>query len=151
MSTLTSLQCRVMPCITDWCSGSSTVPPSSAAGALDVPRLPACLRGRPCPKRCSRRHVWVDFSGLGHDLKNLMSYAPQRALSGYGRADVCRTSAGRSSGPSESVRFYRTPPVYYHAQPQDNSLYRAVEVRLEQFWRVVVSSKALRRRRLTTS
>ena len=33
-----------------WCSGSSTVPPSSAAGALDVPRLPARLRGRPCPE-----------------------------------------------------------------------------------------------------
>ena len=33
-----------------WCSGSSTVPPSSAAGALDVPRRPARLRGRPCPE-----------------------------------------------------------------------------------------------------
>ena len=33
-----------------WCSGSSTVPPSSAAGALGVPRLPARLRGRPCPE-----------------------------------------------------------------------------------------------------
>ena len=54
-----------------WSSGSSTLPPCSAAGALDVPRLSACLRGRPCPRRCSRRHVWVDCSGLGHDLKNL--------------------------------------------------------------------------------
>ena len=31
-------------------SGSTTVPPCSAAGALDVPRLSACLRGRPCPE-----------------------------------------------------------------------------------------------------
>ena len=61
-----------------WCSGSSTVPPSSAAGALDVPGLPAGLRGRPCPRRGSRRHVWVDCSGLGHELKNpsTSSYAP---------------------------------------------------------------------------
>ena len=40
-----------------WCSGSSTVPPSSAAGALDVPRLPASLRSRPCPRVSSRWHV----------------------------------------------------------------------------------------------
>ena len=55
-----------------WCSGSSTVPPSSAAGALDVPRLPARLRSRPWawPRRCSRRHVWVDCSGLGPHLTN---------------------------------------------------------------------------------
>ena len=33
-----------------WSSGSTTVPPCSAAGALDVPRLPACLRGRPSPE-----------------------------------------------------------------------------------------------------
>ena len=33
-----------------WCSGSSTVPPPCAERALDVPRLPACLRGRPCPE-----------------------------------------------------------------------------------------------------
>ena len=32
------------------CSGSSTVPPPCAAGALDVPRLSACLRDRPCPE-----------------------------------------------------------------------------------------------------
>ena len=31
-------------------SGSTTVPPCSAAGALDVPRLPARLRGRPSPE-----------------------------------------------------------------------------------------------------
>ena len=31
-------------------SGSTTVPPCSAAGALDVPRLSACLRGRPSPE-----------------------------------------------------------------------------------------------------
>ena len=41
-----------------WSSGSSTVPPCSAAGALDVPRLSACLRGRPCAQKGSaRRHV----------------------------------------------------------------------------------------------
>ena len=33
-----------------WCSGSTTVPPCSAAGALDVPRLSARLRGRPPPE-----------------------------------------------------------------------------------------------------
>ena len=33
-----------------WCSGSSTVPPSSAAGAPGGLRLPARLRGRPCPE-----------------------------------------------------------------------------------------------------
>ena len=33
-----------------WSSGSSPVPPCSAAGALDVPRLSACLRGRPSPE-----------------------------------------------------------------------------------------------------
>ena len=59
-----------------WCSGSSTVPPPCAAGALDVPRLPAHLRSRPWPRGCSRRHVWVDISGLGHDLKNLSTSSP---------------------------------------------------------------------------
>ena len=33
-----------------WSSGSTTLPPCSAAGALDVPRLSACLRDRPCPE-----------------------------------------------------------------------------------------------------
>ena len=33
-----------------WYSGSSPVPPRSAAGALDVPRLSARLRGRPSPE-----------------------------------------------------------------------------------------------------
>ena len=96
-----------------WCSGSSLVPPCSAAGALDVPRLPASLRSRPCPRGSSRRHVWVDYAGLGHDLKNPSTTvdAEFRALSGYGRADVRRTSAGRSSGPSVTRNFYRAHPV----------------------------------------
>ena len=70
-------------------SGSTTVPPCSAAGALDVPRLSAGLRGRPPPRGCSWRDVWVDSSGLGHDLKNPSTswYAPQRALSSHGQAD----------------------------------------------------------------
>ena len=76
------------------CSGSSTVPPPCAAGALDVPRLPARLRSRPWPRGCSRRHVWVDISGLGPHLKNPSTswYAPQRALSSHAGPDVCRAS-----------------------------------------------------------
>ena len=76
------------------CSGSSTVPLSSAAGALDVPRLPARLRSRPWPRRCSRRHVRVDSSGLGPHLKNPSTswHAPQRALFSHAGPDVCRAS-----------------------------------------------------------
>ena len=94
-----------------WCSGSSTVPPPCAERALDVPRLPACLRGRPCPRRGSRRHVWVVFSGLGHDLENpsTSSYAPQRALFSQTQPVSLRasvTSKIRGSAAPTSCHFY---------------------------------------------
>ena len=71
------------------CDGGMMTPPPHAAAAPYVLVVPRAGPQTHPSEWCSQRHVWVDCSGLGHDLKNpsTSSYAPQRALCSHGQAD----------------------------------------------------------------
>ena len=97
-----------------WCSGSSTVPPTSAAGALDVPRLSARLRGRPCPEGApggtsgSIPQDWDMISKIrAHHPERRNELSPASA-----KPTTLRTLACPFPTPANSRRFKHTSPVH---------------------------------------
>ena len=80
-----------------WCSGSSTVPPPCAAGALDVPRLPARLRSRPCPEGAPGG----TFGSISLDwdlISKIRAHHPERSNE-LSSATPVQTSAGQVASP----------------------------------------------------
>ena len=87
-------------------SGSTTVPPCSAAGALDVPRLSACLRGRPSPEGApggTSGSISQDWDMIS----KIRAHHPER------RNELFHASAKLSSSDAMASPFH-TPSISAH-------------------------------------